>query len=92
MASNGLVVHGPAFAVELRRDPTHPIERRGGVDRINPMLERYLLGRRRHWAIIQAGAIETQQVCLEAQWQLAVFSFDQGQALLTAHGTLQLFF
>jgi hypothetical protein len=55
--------------MQHRRYASGAVERISGIDLIDPMLDGDLLRRGRHRVVVQAGAVQTEQVSLRFQWQ-----------------------
>jgi len=91
MALNGLAVEGHLL-LEHRRDLARAVEGMGGVQLVDAPLEVQLFRRGRHRLIVQAGAVERQQVALGLQAQVGRIAFQQRQTLSAGQVRGQIFF
>ena len=81
-----------SFLVQYHRDPARAIKRMRGVDFVNAVLEGNLLGRGRHWLIVQARAIQAEQLGLPGKRQSTVLTFDHRLPLIGRQRRGQIFF
>ena len=91
-AGNAHLAHVPldGFAVDQRPclvqyhcDPARAIKRMRGVDFVNAVFDGDFLRGGRHRLVIQAGAIQTEQLGLQAKRQVAGVTFDQRESLIS---------
>lgn len=80
MALNRLTVHLQPFPVQYRRDAAGAIEGAFGVDLVDTPLESQLVLRGLHGLIVQAGAVQTEQLGLSLHRQLRVMEVNQRKA------------
>jgi hypothetical protein len=92
MPGHSLVIDQDAFAPQLRGDAADAVIGAIGVDGVDPMLERHLLRRWRHSRVVQAGAVQAEQVGLRRQRQLGILPLQQRQPFSFRQRGVQLFF
>ena len=89
-------LHGLAvdddFLAQFHRDLARAIERVLGVDFVDAPFDEQFFRRSRHGRVVQAGAVEREQVALGFQAQFGIVAFQQGQAFSAARLRGQIFF
>jgi hypothetical protein len=86
------VIDRLSFPLKHRCDLPRAVEGPGGVNLINPVLERHFLRTRTDRTIVEARPAYPQQLRLDAQRQFALFSFDQSDPFISPQRDGQLFF
>ena len=87
-----VALHQLAVEPQDHRDLARAIERVGRVQLVDAALERQLFRAGRHGLVIQAGAVEGEQVALGGQVQFRLFAFQQRQAFSAGQVRGQIFF
>ncbi len=91
-----VALHGFAIdqhlIVQLDGDLARAIERTRGIDFVDAPLDPEFFRGRRHRLIIQAAAIQTEQVGLDAHGQFAIGPVYQGDTLISREVRGQIFF
>ena len=87
-----LALHPLAVEPQDRRDLARAVERVGRVQLVDAALEGQFFRAGQHGLVIQAGAVEAEQVALGGQAQVGLFPFQQRQALSAGQVRGQIFF
>ncbi len=88
-----LVIDRHPLTPQLRRDASHPVERVSGVDFVNAPFECQLLGGQHHRPVVEAGAVQAEQLHLRRQRPLRLWpALNEHHARLAAQLLGQIFF